>query len=609
MTRFLSAGAIIGFLIVMRILLFDTNPGKALDKYSQALNRVTENYVDEPDMDAMLHGSIVGLVRGLKDSTLTLTGTPLDTVSVPKAASTTVLLDHFTTAWNWTIEQRPGINADTLVELAIRGMLQRLDPHSVYINPTTSARVLEDFQGHFSGIGLSYELVRDTATVIYVIEDGPAYKAGMFPGDKIVAIDTISIVSATTDKIRELMRGPENSVVSIVRKAHGLASVDTVAVKRASVPIRSIEAHFMIDAQTGYIRMNRFSATTHAEFVETTDMLRKQGMKKLLLDLRNNGGGYLQQALLIVDEFLDGRQLVLSTKSRHRQFNNSYNSSRNGRLHDMPVMILVNQSSASASEIVAGALQDYDRALVVGRRTFGKGLVQQQYLLNDRSIVRVTTSRYYTPSGRLIQKPYVNGREAYASEIRTRNNDASSDIRNYVEQIPDSLVFRTKSGRPVYGGGGIIPDHILVDTLRSPLLDFVRRDRMHYPMLFSWLKNYGVDKVKSNLFPNQNRFAAANLFSTADEEGFKDVILRSGISFTASGDSTTRSTINRLEISRDKFDREFRIVMDFMQVELARMIWGTSGYWQASSQRFDQSIVESRKLWGEYDQLSSRVVE
>src|SRR5690606_22821343 len=202
--------------------------------------------------------------------------------------------------------------------------------------------------------------------------------------------------------------------------------------------------------------------------------LRRQGMKKLLLDLRNNGGGYLQQALLIVDEFLDGRQPVLSTKSRHRQFNNSYNSSRNGRLHDVPLMILVNQSSASASEIVAGALQDYDRALVVGRRTFGKGLVQQQFLLNDRSIIRVTTSRYYTPSGRLIQKPYVNGREAYASEIRTRSTDASSDIRNYVEQIPDSLVFRTKSGRPVYGGGGIIPDHILVDTLRSPLLDFVR---------------------------------------------------------------------------------------------------------------------------------------
>ncbi len=609
MTRFLSAGVFIGFLIIARILLFDTNPGKALDKYGQALNRVTENYVDEPDMNVLLRGSLTGLARGLKDSALVLDGTPLDTVVVPLVTTPSAVIDHFTSAWTWVFEQKPKIAADSLAELAIRGMLQSLDPHSVYINPTTSARVLEDFQGHFSGIGLSYELVRDTATVIYVIEDGPASKAGIFPGDKIVAIDSVSIVKATTDKIRDLMRGPESSIVSIARKVHGSASVDTVAVKRASVPIRSIEASFMIDAQTGYIRMNRFSATTHAEFVESTEMLRKQGMKKLLLDLRNNGGGYLQQALLIVDEFLDGKQLVLSTKSRHRQFNNSYNSSRNGRLHEMPVMILVNQSSASASEIVAGALQDYDRALVVGRRTFGKGLVQQQYLLNDRSIVRVTTSRYYTPSGRLIQKPYVNGREAYASEIRTRSRDASSDIQNYVEHIPDSLIFRTLSGRPVYGGGGIIPDHILVDTLRSPLLDFVRRDRSHYPLLFSWLQNYGVDKVKSYLVPNQNRFAAANLFSTADEEGFKDVILKSGISFTALGDSTTRSTMDRLEISRDKFDREIRIVMDFMQVELARMIWGTSGYWQASSQRFDQSIVESRKLWDEYDALSSRVVE
>lgn len=609
MTRFLSAGVIIGFLIIARILLFDTNPGKALDKYSQALDRVTENYVDEPDVNVLLRGSLTGLVRGLKDSTLVLDGTPLDTVAIPQVQTPSAAMRHFTSAWTWAIEQKPKIAADSLAEFAIKGMLQSLDPHSVYINPTTSARVLEDFQGHFSGIGLSYEIVRDTATVIYVIVDGPAFKAGIFPGDKIVYIDSLSIVGVTTDKIRDLMRGPESSIVSIARKVHGSASVDTVAVKRASVPIRSIEASLMIDAQTGYIRMNRFSATTHAEFVETTDVLRNQGMTKLLLDLRNNGGGYLQQALLIVDEFLDGKQIVLSTKSRHRQFNNSYNSSKSGKLHDLPVMILVNQSSASASEIVAGALQDYDRALVVGRRTFGKGLVQQQYLLNDRSIVRVTTSRYYTPSGRLIQKPYINGREAYASEIRTRNNDASSDIQNYVEQIPDSLVFRTKSGRPVYGGGGIIPDHILVDTLRSALLDFVRRDRMHYSMLFSWLRNYGVDKVKSNLLPNQNRFATTNLFSTADEEGFKDVILKTGIYFTALGDSTTRSTMDRLEISRGKFDREFRIVMDFMQVELARMIWGTSGYWQASSQRFDQSIVESRKLWDEYDALSSRVVE
>jgi carboxyl-terminal processing protease len=609
MTRFLSAGVIIGFLIVLRVLLFDTNPGKALDKYSQAVNRVTENYVDEPDMNVLLRGSIAGLVRGLRDTTLVLTGTPLDTSNVPAVQNTNALLERFSAAWKYALDQRPNLNADSLGEQAIRGMLQSLDPHSVYINPTASARVLEDFQGQFSGIGLSYELVRDTATVIYVMDNGPAFAAGMFPGDKLLALDTLSIVSASTDKIRELMRGPENSYVSIVRLRHGSTTADTVEVKRAPVPIKSIEASFMIDSQTGYIRMNRFSATTHTEFVEATELLRKQGMKKLLLDLRNNGGGYLQQALLIVDEFLDGRQPVLSTKSRHRQFNNSYNSSRNGKLHGMPLMILVNQSSASASEIVAGALQDYDRALIVGRRTFGKGLVQQQYLLNDRSIIRVTTSRYYTPSGRLIQKPYINGREAYASEIRTRSNDASSDIRNYVEQIPDSLVFRTRSGRPVYGGGGIIPDHILVDTLRSPLLDFVRRGRHHYPLLFGWMQNYGTDKVKRDLIPNQSRFAPANLFSSADEQQFRDSILKSGISFLASDDSTTRSTMDRLEISRANFDREFQIVMDFMQVELSRMIWGTSGYWQASSQRFDQSIVESRKLWDEYDQLSSRIVE
>lgn len=609
MTRFLSAGAIIGFLIVMRVLLFDTNPEKALDKYSQALNRVTENYVDEPNLGVMLRGSITGLIKGMRDSSLVLTGTPLDTNQTFRVARESELLDQFKSAWTWAIDRKPDANADSLVEQAIRGMLYSLDPHSVYINPTTSARVLEDFQGSFSGIGLTYELVKDTATVIHVLENGPAYRAGLYSGDKILALDTTAIVKASTDRIRELMRGPEKSTVDIVRLRFGANQADTVRVERAPVPLRSIEAGFMIDAQTGYIRMNRFSATTHSEFVDAVESLRRQGMKKLLLDLRNNGGGYLQQALLIVDEFLDGRQPVLSTKSRHRQFNNSYNSSRNGRLHDVPLMILVNQSSASASEIVAGALQDYDRALVVGRRTFGKGLVQQQFLLNDRSIIRVTTSRYYTPSGRLIQKPYVNGREAYASEIRTRSTDASSDIRNYVEQIPDSLVFRTKSGRPVYGGGGIIPDHILVDTLRSPLLDFVRRERLHYSLLFGWMQNYGTDKVRRDLLPFQSRFAPANLFSSADEQQFRESILKSGISFLASDDSTTRSTIDRLEISRANFDREFQIVMNFMQVEMARMIWGTSGYWQAASQRYDISIVESRKLWDEYDQLSSGIVE
>lgn len=597
MNRYLSTGLIIVFILVALAWIQGDRSAAALNKYQQAIERVTENYVDEPDLNVLLRGSLTGLAKGLADSSLVIVGSPLDTITIASVRSKKELNDAFALAWEWALTEKPTLDPSQVIESTIRGMLQHLDPHSVYITPSASARVMEDFQGHFSGIGLSYEILRDTALVLHVIPDGPAFKAGVFPGDRIIALDTTGIIKTTTDRIRELIRGPENSSVQLVRLRHKTSIPDTVIIKRTTVPVRSIEARFMLDEQTGYIRMNRFSATTHSEFVQAATELREQGMQRMVLDLRNNGGGYLQQALAIVDEFLDGRQPVLSTKSRHRQFNNSYNSSRNGSLHDMPLMILVNQSSASASEIVAGALQDYDRALVVGRRTFGKGLVQQQFMLNDKSIIRVTTSRYYTPSGRLIQKPYLNGREAYASEIRMRDSDASSDIRNYVSQIPDSLTFRTRSGRPVYGGGGIIPDHILVDTLRSPLLDEIRRERSHYPFLFGLLRSMGVDQVRTRFMEDTSNPRPELILSEADVLRFKASLASR---YVGGGESEGGSGVG---MTQQEFDQNFPIVREYLYSELARMVWGTSGYWRAASRGYDQMIVKSNALWSEYWQL------
>jgi carboxyl-terminal processing protease len=601
-TRYLSAGLVLVFLLVAGAWLHTDRPTAALNKYQQAIDRVVENYVDEPDLNVLLRGSLTGLAKGLGDSTLTLVGSPLDTITIRSVKSKKELNDAFSQAWKWANEIKPGVDPDSVIERTIRGMLQNLDPHSVYINARASARVMEDFQGHFSGIGLSYEIVRDTAVVLHVIPGGPAFKAGVFPGDRLIGLDSTTIVKTTTDRIRELIRGPEHSTLRLVRLPFGALRADTLNIQRSTIPTKSVEAHFMLDDQTGYLRMNRFVATTHTEFIEATTALQAQGMQRMVLDLRNNGGGYLQQALMIVDEFVDGRQRVLSTKSRHRQFNNTYNSSRDGRLHDMPIMILVNQSSASASEIVAGALQDYDRALVVGRRTFGKGLVQQQFVLNDRSIIRVTTSRYYTPSGRLIQKPYINGREAYASEIRTRNADASSDIRNYVQQIPDSLIFRTTSGRPVYGGGGIIPDHILVDTLSTPLLDTVRRERLHYPFLFGLLRNMGEDQIRMRTMSEMSTPRPELILNDDDLLRFK-AMLASRFVGNRSKREVSEEGEQQLLMTQQEFDQNFPFVQDYLYAEIARMLWGTSGYWRAASMGYDQMIVRSKGLWSEYSQI------
>lgn len=605
MNRFLSVGIVLSALLLARVLMSDPDQNRALDKYAQAVVRVVENYVDEPDLERLYRGSITGLVKALDDSTLSYKHTALDTSVTPSLRNLSELRERFAEAWKFALAMKPGMEPDKMSEEAIKGMLLSLDPHSVYINPQNSARVMEDFEGRFSGIGLSYEIVRDTATVIYVIPDGPADKAGLFPGDKLLAIDTSDIVAVGVEQIRSLMRGPQGSLVRMARLTFGAAQTDTVKVIRASVPLYSIDASFMLDDETGFVRLNRFSATTHSEFVEAVESLKKQGMKRLIFDLRNNGGGYLSQALLLIDEFVDGKQMVLNTKSRHRQYNATYQSSNKGRLHDVPLMILVNQSSASASEVVSGALQDYDRALIVGKRTFGKGLVQQQYLLNDRSIVRVTTSRYYTPSGRLIQKPYVDGREAYAGELSGRDNDAETDVRHFVEGIPDSLVFRTTSGRMVYGGGGIVPDHILADTLPSKIIPYLRSRQVHYPLLFAWLAENGKGLVKMDGQKESAGFFAQSPFSDDFATKAEKYLRSHGVVASDTLTVDTRIKGDSLLVKPGLLKNDLPVILSFMKADLARMLWGTSGYWQAAAE-FDQIILQSAGLWPEYDRLAVR---
>ena len=373
------------------------------------------------------------------------------------------------------------VDSDKLVAAGVRGMLEELnDPHSVYIPPKEKEKIDEDFRGSFDGIGVSFEMLNDTITVVTPIIGGPSEKLGILAGDKIVRIDGEDAVGLESEEVPNRLKGPRGSTVSvdIFRAGEAGDGIINFEIVRDEIPIYSVDAHFLIDSSdVGYIRVNRFAAQTHNEMVEAATALQKQGMKKLILDLRFNPGGYLSQATLMADEFIGAGEKIVYTQGRRNEFNEVFRATSSGQLEDIPLIVLINESSASASEIVSGAVQDLDRGLIVGETSFGKGLVQQQYTLNDGSAFRLTTSKYYTPSGRLIQRPYKDRDKYYNLEGRAdleegENIDHAGD--NDSEERPE---YSTKSGRAVYGGGGIVPDYIVkADTITDLYRQLFRKN-------------------------------------------------------------------------------------------------------------------------------------
>lgn len=364
-----------------------------------------------------------------------------------------------------TIRHVERLPTDRLATGAITGMLEHLDPHSVYISPERMQRVNEAFNAAFEGIGITYELIetpdgQDTLAVLTVIPGGPSDRAGLLSGDRIVAADGRSLVGFSHEAVQATLRGPEGTTVGLTVRRPGVPGRFEVHVTRGQIPLRTVEASFMATDRTGYVKINRFARTTYEEFIKALTRLKKQGMTQLILDLRGNSGGFMKVAVRVSDEFLSEDQLIVSAQSRHRGFNRSSYATGGGAFEDKPLIVLVDGGSASASEIVAGALQDHDRALIVGERTFGKGLVQQQLGLGDGSALRLTISRFYTPSGRLIQTPYGENREDYyAAKDLVHLHDSSRGMADVIAQAPDTLRYRTDGGRVVVGGGGIMPDH------------------------------------------------------------------------------------------------------------------------------------------------------
>lgn len=345
------------------------------------------------------------------------------------------------------------VNTDTLVDDAIEAILAHLDPHSVFIPARHLSAVNEDLKGNFEGIGVEFQIIKDTVHVVSVLPSGPSEKAGIQVGDKFLKVGD-SIVAGngiSSEKIRNLLRGEGGSKVTVLIARNG--STPQIEITRGVIPLYSVDASYMIDSATGYIHLNKFSSTSYEEFMYAVENLQKKGMRNLIFDLRDNGGGILGEAVDISDEFLNENKLIVYTTGEQQE-KVEYRSKRPGLLEEGKVVVLVNEGSASASEVVAGALQDWDRGTIVGRRTFGKGLVQEQYELSDGSALRLTVARYFTPVGRSIQKSYSSGRSAYNEEVVDRYNNRESDTTPPVR----GEAFKTKGGRTVYGGGGITPD-------------------------------------------------------------------------------------------------------------------------------------------------------
>ena len=417
-----------------------------------------------------------------------------------------------------------------LVTDAIVAMLKDLDPHSTYTNPDETKELTTPLEGNFSGIGISFNMVNDSVYVISTIAGGPSEKVGMLPGDRIVSADDtiLSGVGRGRNEITPVLRGPKGSKVNL-KVQRGVRQID-FKVTRDDIPLYSVDASYMVDGKTGYIRIARFAEDTAKEVAQAIAKLKSKGMVDLILDLEDNGGGYLGSAYEIAGMFLRKGDMIVYTRGQ-KMPPADYYATADGMFGDGKVVVLVNQYSASASEILAGALQDNDRGLVVGRRTFGKGLVQRPFLLPDGSMIRLTTARYYTPSGRCIQKPYTSGdRKEYDLDILNRFNSGELSNADSVH-LPDSLRYTTlRSKRTVYGGGGIMPDRFVpIDT--TMYSDYYR-DLVAKGVINQYVLSY-MDKNRNALkkkYRNTDKFIngfemSPEMVSGLVERGMKDSVM------------------------------------------------------------------------------------
>jgi carboxyl-terminal processing protease len=455
------------------------------------------------------------------------------------------------------------VSLDSLGDEAIEEILSRLDPHSVFIPARQLQDVNEDLVGRFEGIGVEFNIFNDTVHVLNVLKDGPSDKAGVKVGDRFIRVgdSIVAGVGISSERIRRLLRGPGGTKVTV--NALRGAEQKQYTITRGFIPLYALDAGYIIEPATGYIRLNKFSETTYEEFMQALERLQKEGMQKLILDLRDNGGGILDEAVQIADEFLGGDTLVVYTEGVHSP-RKEYRCRRKGLFEKGKLVLLLDESSASASEVLAGALQDYGRATIIGRRSFGKGLVQEQYNLSDGSALRLTTARYYTPLGRSIQKPYDKGVDEYNEEILNRYHHGGL-LNADSNKSANGKVYVTKNGKPVYGGGGITPDiFVAIDTsfaLDTSVTQLYRRNTMNNFVYRYYVANLGYFSQFKTPADFSKRF-------TAD-----DKLIAELIQFAAK-DSVPLQGIKE----RDKI-----LLQKRLKNLLARQMWRNEGFYETAN--------------------------
>ena len=487
------------------------------------------------------------------------------------------------------------VDENKLVEEAIIRMLAQLDPHSTYNDAEEVKKMNEPLQGNFEGIGVQFQMIEDTLLIIQPVSNGPSEKVGILAGDRIVAVNDSAIagVKMSTEDIMTRLRGPKDSEVKLTIVRRGVNDPLYFTVKRDKIPILSLDASYMIQPKTGYIRINRFGATTAEEFTAALKELQKQGMKDLILDLQGNGGGYLNAAIDLANEFLQQKELIVYTEGRTSQRSNFYakgtGNFKNGRL-----IVLVDEYSASASEIVTGAIQDWDRGVVVGRRTFGKGLVQRPIELPDGSMIRLTIARYYTPSGRCIQKPYDHtanldgrglskddGQEKYNMELVDRFNRGEMMHADSIH-FPDSLKNSTKKlKRTVYGGGGIMPDYFVpIDTT---LYTDYHRNLVAKGVVIKATTKY-IEKNRKELQEKYKKFDTFNNKFEIDEQMLADI--------RAAADK------EKIEFNEEQYNKSLPLIKTQLKALIARDLWDMNEYFQVINTT-NNSVQQALELLNE----------
>ncbi len=487
------------------------------------------------------------------------------------------------------------VDENKLAEEAIIRMLEQLDPHSTYNNAEEVKKMNEPLQGNFEGIGVQFQMIEDTLLVIQPVSNGPSEKVGILAGDRIVAVNDSAIagVKMSTEDIMSRLRGPKGSEVKLTVVRRGVDDALYFNVKRDKIPILSLDASYMIQPKTGYIRINRFGATTAEEFTTALKALQTQGMKDLILDLQGNGGGYLNAAIDLANEFLQQKELIVYTEGRAAQRSN-FHARGTGNFKEGRLIVLVDEYSASASEIVTGAIQDWDRGVVVGRRTFGKGLVQRPIDLPDGSMIRLTIARYYTPSGRCIQKPYDrtanldgkgagegNGQEKYNMELLERFNHGEMMHADSIH-FPDSLKCSTKKlGRTVYGGGGIMPDYFVpIDT--TQYTDY-HRNLVAKGIIIKATTKY-IENHRKELQEKYKRFEAFNSKFNIGEPILADI--------------RAAAEKEKIEFNEEQYNKSLPLIKTQLKALIARDLWDMNEYYQVMNAT-NNSVQQALRILNE----------